>query len=202
MPYYQYVKTIVGDFANNPWIMAWQLGNELQAVNADQTCNESEALSAMQSWGTAMGQLIRSEDTNHLISFGNVAGYTGSGLQYCGSANYDYQTLGSNPYDNLLDYHDYWYTGTEQPGLVDALKMAQADNKPFMVAEAGIEVPGQVSSDAIRAADFCSKFSAWNTSGVVGGLVWNWLNPNNGFEVLPGDPLLNKIGACGLGNGL
>ncbi len=199
MTYYDWVKAVVTRYAGHPAIACWILVNEGQAVNADSTCNESLALSTMQAFATTVGQMVKSIDPGHLLCLGNSAGYVGSGLQYCGSSNYDYGTLGSNTYLDILDYHDYNDTAPEQGGLVDALKLAQTVGKAFVVNESGIQVPGQVATDAIRAGYFRAKFSAWAASGVCGGLVWNWVTPNNGFEVNPNDPLLSVMGTAGLG---
>lgn len=201
MPYRQWVETVVTRYANDPTVLCWILTNEGQAVNSDSTCAEASALAAMQAFVADVGAMVKAADPNHLLCLGNTAGYTGSGLQYCGSKDADYGTLLESEYLDIGDYHDYNTVMPEQGGLVDALALAEAAGKAFAVNEAGIEVTGQAATTAVRASDFKAKFTAWAASGIVGGLVWNWVDANNGFEVRAGDPLLEVLGTCGIGSG-
>ncbi|MGH3265939.1 MAG: hypothetical protein ACRDNS_28555, partial [Trebonia sp.] len=86
VPYREFAGEVTARYADDPTIALWQLINEGQAVNDDGTCNESTALAAMQAFAADMGRMIKAGDPNHLLSLGNVAGFSGTGLQFCGSA--------------------------------------------------------------------------------------------------------------------
>ena len=64
---------------------------------------------------------------------------------------------------------------TSRLDLRDAIVMCHSDDKPIMVAETGIyaESPNQVER---RASEFRSEFSAQFKAGVVGELMWEWVN--------------------------
>lgn len=180
VPYRQYVADVVTRYAGNPTIAMWQLVNEGQAVNANGTCSEAAALSALLNFSNDVGGLIHSLDPHHLVSLGTLAGYSGSGLQWCGAANGDYQTLMASPGNDVCDFHDYGYPNSpmgnpQAPDLATAIQMCHADGKPIMVAETGIlaSAPDQLES---RALEFQAKFYAQFQAGVVGELMWDWAN--------------------------
>lgn len=180
VPYRQYVADVVSRYAGNPTIAMWQLVNEGQAVNDNGSCSESAALSALLSFSNDVGGLIHTLDPHHLVSLGTLAGYSGSGLQWCGAANSDYQTLMASPGNDVCDFHDYGFPSSpmgnpQTPDLATAIQMCHADGKPIMVAETGIfaSAPDQL---APRASEFRAKFYAQFQAGVVGELMWDWAN--------------------------
>ena len=205
--YKQYVSAIVARYANNSTIAMWQLVNEGQAVNPDGTCNEPAALNALLAFSASVGGLIHSLDPNHIVSLGTIAGYSGSGSQWCGAVNGDYQALMASPGTDVCDFHDYGYPNNPMgspfaPNLASAIQMCHADGKPIMVGETGI----YASSDAAlapRAAEFSAKFSAQLQAGVVGELIWCWavkrayVSPptDADYGVFPGDPTLGILSA-------
>lgn len=205
LPYEQYVSAVVARYAGNPTIAMWQLVNEGQAVNADGSCGESAALSALLAFSGTVGGLVHRLDPNHIVSLGAIAGYSGSGHQWCGAANGDYQTLMSSPGNDVCDFHDYGYPTDPMgmpfaPNLATAIQMCHADGKPIMVAETGI----YATSDAMlaqRAAEFSAKFSAQFQAGVVGELMWAWAvkpdyvlpESDPDFSVCPRDPSLGVL---------
>ena len=75
VPYEQYVSAVVARYADNPTVAMWQLVNEGQAVNADGSCDESAALSALLGFSGTVGGLVHRLDPNHLVSLGTIAGY-------------------------------------------------------------------------------------------------------------------------------
>ena len=185
----------------------WQLVNEAEAVNDDGTCNEPAALSALLGFSNDVGGMVHALDPHHLVSLGTLEGYSGSGAQWCGAANGDYQTLMASPGNDVCDYHDYGYPSAPMGipsvyGLETAIQMCHADDKPIMVAETGIYADNS-SELAARAAEFQAKFSAQFQAGVVGELLWGWAvkpdyvlpdsDPNYGIST--GDPSLQVLGA-------
>lgn len=212
--YRQYVADVVTRYAGNPTVAMWQLVNEGQAVNDNGSCDESAALSALLSFSNDVGGLIHSLDPHHLVSLGTLAGYSGSGLQWCGAANGDYQTLMASPGNDVCDFHDYGYPSSpmgnpQTPDLATAIQMCHADGKPIMVAETGIFASAS-NQLATRAAQFQAKFSSQFQAGVVGELMWDWANipqyvspvadpdygifPASSFDGYQADPSLSLLG--------
>jgi mannan endo-1,4-beta-mannosidase len=205
VPYEQYVSAIVTRYADSPTIAMWQLVNEAQATNADGSCDESTALSALTGFSDAVGGLVHRLDPNHLVSLGAIAGYSGSGSQWCGAANSDYQVLMSSAGTDVCDFHDYGYptdpmSSAPAPNLASAIQMCHEDGKPLMVGETGI----YASSDGAlpqRAAEFSAKFVAQFQAGVVGELMWAWaVKPqyrptvsDSNYAIFPGDPSLGVL---------
>jgi mannan endo-1,4-beta-mannosidase len=205
VPYGQYVSDVVSRYAKNPTIAVWQLVNEGEAVNSDGSCNESAALAALLAFSNNVGGLIHSLDPSNLVSLGTLAGYSGSGTQWCGAANGDYQTLMASSGNDVCDFHDYGYPKDPMgmpfgPDLATAIEMCHANDKPLMVGETGI-MADATDGLATRAAKFTAKFSAQFRAGVVGELMWTWANSPDyvspvqdsafpDYGVFPGDPAL------------
>jgi mannan endo-1,4-beta-mannosidase len=208
VPYLQYVTDAVNRYANNPTIAMWQLVNEGEAVNRNGSCNESAALAALIAFSNNVGGLIHSHDPNSLVSLGTLAGYSGSGAQWCGATNNDYQTLMASPGSDVCDFHDYGYPNHPMgmpfgPDLATAIEMCHADDKPLMVGETGI-MADTTAGLASRAAEFTAKFSAQFGAGVVGELMWEWTNAPDyvfpkrnttysDYGVFPRDPSLGVL---------
>ena len=203
--YRNYVSRIVTHYANNPTIAMWQLVNEGEAVNSDGTCDEAEAFNDMRAFSDNVGAMVHRLDPNHLVSLGALAGYSGSGAQWCGSANGDYEELMASRGTDVCDFHDYgWPTEPmgppPAPNLTSAIQMCHTDDKPIMVAETGIYAHGSAELPS-RAAEFRAKFSAQFVAGVVGELLWDWAvkpdynnpAPDAWYGISPGDPSLSVL---------
>jgi mannan endo-1,4-beta-mannosidase len=204
--YRQYVADMVSRYADNPTIAMWQLVNEGEAVNSDGSCDEPAALSALLAFSSDVGGMVHRLDPNHLVSLGTLAGYSGSGAQWCGAANGDYQTLMASPGNDVCDFHDYGYPTNPMgnpvaPNLATAILMCHADGKPIMVAETGIYAAAPTAL-ATRAAEFSAKFAAQFQAEVVGELMWCWENrpayvlpgADPDYGIAPGDPSLGVLG--------
>jgi mannan endo-1,4-beta-mannosidase len=209
--YREYVKEIVTRYASNPTIAMWQLVNEAEAMNADNSCTDASAEAALYAFATDVGGLIKSIDPNHLISLGNKG-------NSCGDWGTRYTYLASNPYLDVADYHDYNFpfNPMDDPdpnvGLQATLNYCAIDNKPLMVGETGIDwtasppggqTPIGPNTLAERATLFQAKVTTQFAAGVVGMLEWTWRNNpqtpfdsgDYGYEVGPGDPALGILGA-------
>ena len=204
--YRQYVADMVSRYADNPTIAMWQLVNEGEAVNSDGSCDEPAALSALLVFSSDVGGMVHRLDPNHLVSLGTLAGYSGSGAQWCGAANGDYQTLMASPGNDVCDFHDYGYPTNPMgnpvaPNLATAILRCHADGKPIMVAETGIYADAPTAL-ATRAAEFSAKFAAQFQAEVVGELMWCWeVRPayvlpgaDPDYGIAPGDPSLGVLG--------
>jgi hypothetical protein len=184
----------------------WQLVNEGEAVNANGTCSESAALSALLAFSNDVGGMLHRLDPNHLVSLGTIAGYSGSGAQWCGSLNGDYQTLMASQGNDVCDYHDYGYPADAMgrpnpPNFASAIEMCHADGKPIMAGETGIYADSAAEL-SLRAIEFRAKFKAQFQAGVVGELLWDWSNgpeyvvpaTATDYGISPGDPTLGVLG--------
>jgi hypothetical protein len=203
--YRQYVNDIVTRYRNNPTILMWQLVNEGQAINSNGSCTEATALAAELAFANDVGGLVKSIDSNHLVSLGTTSGA-------CGSDNGDYQTLYASPDIDVCDFHDYGYPHSPMGlteinnGLQGTIDHCHADGKAIMVGELGFDwtatpAYGQppISPPTLseRATLLQAKVTAQFAAGIVGMCVWSWRNnpvtPGDGrdygYEVGPGGAL-------------
>lgn len=204
--YRDWVSQIVNRYKNNDTIAMWQLINEAQAINDDGTGSESSAQSAMQTFTNDVAAMVKSIDSNHLVSLGNVLGFNGgpAGQQWTGSEQFqlppttatvpgsDYQLLLANQYLDVGDYHDYGFPslpmGIGSLGqivtLPGALTVGAAVGKPIIVGECGIDwtsgatinPPISPNTVAHRMSLFSEKMRAMFEMGVAGFCIWSWRN--------------------------
>jgi endo-1,4-beta-mannosidase len=186
--YRDYVRDIVTRYKDNPTILMWQLMNEAEAKTSRTGSCAANAESILQSWAADVSGLIKSIDSNHLVSIGTI----GSGQ--CGASGTDYQTLHAIPTVDVCEYHDYGWPSTPMPGdkwngLQTRINMCVADGRPIFVGETGINSTEDGGNLQTRANWFSGKFSAQFGAGVVGEVVWGW-ETSDGYGFWPGDPTL------------
>lgn len=184
-----YVTEIVSRYKNNPTILMWQIGNELDIKNADGSCGPA---STLKSFVDDISGLIKSIDKNHLISIGTI----GSGQ--CGAqGSSEYKTLHSSTNIDLCEYHDYSDPSSPMPGdqwngLQTRINDCNSLNKPLFVGEAGI-----AKIDSNRASEFDAKISKQFAAGVVGFLPWEWRasgqKDGDQYIIESGDPTISVI---------
>lgn len=199
VPYRTWVRDVVTRYKDDPTVAMWQLVNEGTAETAPGVCDEQAALSSMVAFARDVGGMVKKIDRHHLLSLGDIPGY-------CGDSGSDYGTLGAVPAVDVCDYHDYGAPtspmgATGSNGLQAAIDFCHADGKPLMVAETGIlvESPSQLAS---RAGEFRAKFAAQFQAGVVGELMWSWVNASTyvtpataeDYGIGPADPSLKVLG--------
>jgi len=186
--YRDYVRDIVTRYTDDPTILMWQLINEAEVKTGSSGACAPNAESILQAWAGDVSGLIKSIDSNHLVSIGTI----GSGQ--CGASGTDYQTLHAIPTVDLCEYHDYGWPSTPMPGdkwngLATRISQCAADGKPLFVGESGISSTDDGGNLQARANWFKAKLSAQFAAGVVGEVVWGW-ETSDGFGLWPGDPTL------------
>jgi mannan endo-1,4-beta-mannosidase len=195
--YRDWVAQVVKRYRDHPAILSWQLVNEAEAKTAyDGSCS-STAPETLRAFTADMASLVKSIDSNHLLSLGTI----GSGQ--CGATGDDYKRLHSVPGIDLCEYHDYQrgaLPGDEWNGLATRLLQCGELGKPLFVGELGIETPA-VAGLSGRAAILASKLRAQFAAGVAGVLAWDWRDDAHGgsslsgYEIGPDDPALGVLGA-------
>jgi mannan endo-1,4-beta-mannosidase len=193
--YRDWVQEVVTRYRANPTIMAWQLVNEAEdGARPGGPCSPT-ASASLKAFAADMSQLIKSLDSNHLVSLGTI----GSGQ--CGTIGADYQDVHSVPGIDLCEWHDYGAATNTIPGdrwngMQVRIDQCRALDKPLFVGETGI-VAGTVGGYARRAQLYADKFTAQFGAGIVGELVWDWRDgPHGGssldeYNVGPDDPVLS-----------
>ena len=194
--YEKWVQEVVARYKNNPTILAWQLMNEAEDLDANWNCSPTAA-STLQAFTKRMGSDVKKLDGNHLLSLGTI----GSGQ--CGANGPEYLALHTISTIDLCEYHDYAHPfepmpGDQWHGLAVMIQQCGSLNKPLFVGESGITTAEAGSADG-RAALFAAKFQAQFSAGVVGELVWDWCEAQYGgsssgsYEVGPGDPTIAQL---------
>jgi hypothetical protein len=185
--YREYVAEIVARYRNDPTILAWQLMNEAEIrrdINSSCTAGGADILRA---WAADVAGLIKSIDSNHLVSLGTLGG------GQCGMQGADYKLIHNLPSIDLCEYHDYLpeaMPGDQWNGLALRLSQCAALGKPLFVGETGQK---DMSLDA-RAERFALKFATQFAAGVVGELVWALRTEAQGgssttnYDMGPSDP--------------
>jgi endo-1,4-beta-mannosidase len=195
LSYRDWVAEVVSRYSNDNTILAWQLMNEPSAQPSEKGGCSPTAGSTLRAFAADMGSLIKGLDPDHLVSLGTLGGGE------CGSAGNDYQALHAIPQIDLCTFHDYSPAAPASPprnmGLLEQrLAQCRAVGKPLIISEAGITVRDAGSLHA-RAQIFRARLSAWFRAGVAGVLLWDLGGPpdagTRGYQILPGDPLLNVL---------
>jgi hypothetical protein len=175
LSYEAYVERFVRRYANVPTIAWYQLVNEPEAGNPDESCSESAGAAALRKFADAMTASIKRIDSNHLVDLGSVG--------WCGGQNADFGYVNAGGVDLCDAYHDYT-VGTQPmpPWGASHVSQCLAHGKPSFVGEAGIcafvhvegncVTPTTATTLAERASDFKTKINAGLQAGVSGYLIW------------------------------
>ena len=200
--YRDWVAAIVARYKNNPTILAWQLMNEAEVKPSEGSTSCSlNAEQTLKAFATDVSGLVKSIDSNHLVSLGTIGG------GQCGAQGDEYQDLHDIPTIDLCEYHDYGSPTVPMPGdqfngLQRRLTQCDALGKPLFVGETGIrpnDVPSNVQPNFPlydRANAFEAKFRAQFAAGVVGELVWAWDkdgSKEDDYDIGPGDQTLRTL---------
>ena len=147
--FYQYVRDIIGRtnrytnvaYADDPAIMAWQIGNEPRAFS-------EEAKEPFVKWLAEASALIRSLDKNHLISIGSegIWGCENDTALYervCADPNIDYMNAHIWPYNWSWTKQDSVQENVQRACdnsgeyLKEHIRIARKLQKPLVVEEFG-----------------------------------------------------------------
>ncbi len=191
LSFHDYAVRLAAHYANEPTIAWWQLVNEPDARNADNSCSESTAASALRAFADTMTGAIKAADPHHMVDLGAVS--------WCGGQGNDYQLINAGKTDLCDAYHDYGSPTTPMPSnLQNHLNACHSDNKPAFVGEAGIcadvtttgSCGGTVTAASLtqRASLFKAKMDAAFTAGAAGYIIWEQGTSSVGWGVGPGDP--------------
>ena len=196
--YREFVREVVTRYRDNPTILAWQMINEGEARTAGTWSCSSTAKANVHNWAVDISALIKSLDSNHLVSLGTI----GSGQ--CGtSTGTAYEDLHALPTIDLCEYHDYdsptaLMPGDQWNGLATRLSQCHARGKPMFIGEVGIKT-NDVMTPSMRAAYMNAKWSKQFETGIVGVLPWEWAtggqNSGDGYSIGPNDPILALLSA-------
>jgi len=127
--FYNYVRFVVGrtnrytglKYSEDPAIMSWQIGNEPRAF-------DKAVLPDFEQWLSEASALIRSLDSNHLISIGSEGAWGceedwGCYERICSDKNIDYCNI------HLWPYNWSW---ARQDHLIEDLPKAKANTKDYI----------------------------------------------------------------------
>lgn len=188
--YRSYVQEIVNRYKDNPTVLMWQIGNELEIKIDSNTCGSHTIL---KSFVDDIASLIKSIDTNHLVSVGTI------GTGQCGAqGSTQYKALHSSTFVDLCEFHDYIpgaMPGDEFNGLQTRINDCNSLNKPMFVGEVGIPYSVGLTN---RANQFEDKRVAQFNAGIVGLVAWDWraagYTDGDAYVIGPNDPALEVLG--------
>ena len=187
----QYVRDMIGRtnrytkvaYVDDPTIMSWQIGNEPRAFS-------QEAKPAFAKWLAEVSALIRSLDSNHLISIGSE-GIWGCEMdkelyeQICADANIDYMNAHVWPYNWSWANKDSLVENVERACLLTEeyvkrhVEIAERLQKPLVIEEFGyprdgfVFEPGSTTKGRDRYYEFVFSLVGGEPS-VYGCNFWGW----------------------------
>lgn len=201
LSYVDWVKLIVGRYKNEPTIMAWTLMNEAEdneSISSSWTPSGGVS-TGMYNFARDMSALIKSIDSNHLVTLGTLTGNVGGGIH--GAA---YAYIHKLPTIDFIDAHDYSASqvmegsvngdGKTLPPNCSAsiaciLWLSLNDvHKPMLIGEAGINLNN--TTQQARADMFNAKIPAFFNDDGAGFLIWHWdPHSSQSYDFSPNDPL-------------
>ena len=196
--YRNWVGEIVDRYKDDPAILMWEPINEPETSSVTDVCGPGAA-TTLQNFMADVGGLIKSIDSNHLVTTGVI----GSGQ--CGASGPEYEALHALGAVDVCSWHDYGSPLVPMPGdafngLQLRLNQCAVLNKPLVVGEAGI-IPNEIGGTlAARAQATQAKLLRQIPAGVAGYLPWAWNRDGSLlhiYDIGPGDPVLGTLGAFG-----
>jgi hypothetical protein len=164
LSYRDYVDAITRHFANEPGILAWQLGNEFWT---SYTRPDRVAMAA--TFVKDVASLAKANAPRTLVSVGTIGDTNG------GFGEWDYSGFAAVhrvPEVDLVEAHDYFAPMEDWPKkMAMAWSVALEVHKPFFVGEHGVDLA--LVPD--RGTWASAKFRRAATQGVAGYLLWNYV---------------------------
>ncbi len=170
--YLPFVQAVVAEFAHEPNILAWGIGNELKLEKR----SEADPWTFVD-FNRAVAAEIKRLDQNHLVTTGmkstHHAWLHSNDLQDAlyGSPNIDFVTIHS--YEGMHDQD-----GDRR--VWDDVSVAHRHAKPFIVEEAGFDI--RVFGD--RTPKYADHLNRWFAAGAMGYMPWGFIHQN---EIGDGD---------------
>lgn len=177
-------------YRDDPAIMAWQLCNEPRPGGSDAVIAKS--LPDYYAWISSTAKLIRSVDSNHLVSLGHEGTIAANGREDVfidAHAEIDYVTAHIWPLNwgwvNGKDLAGTWVAGSKkvQDYLDTHVRLAKAIGKPLVIEEFGFprdgEAYGPAATTEYRERYYKMIYDVTETSIASGGPVagtnfWAW----------------------------
>ena len=136
-------------YRDDPTVLMWQLMNEAEAPASSSGPCLPTAATTLRTWAADVSSLVKSLDTNHLLSVGTI----GSGQ--CGTNMDEYKDLHALPGVDLCELHDYSpdpFSGDIWNGVAVRLRQCAELGKPVFVGEVGL-IPNSVGGTLQSRAD-------------------------------------------------
>ncbi len=193
--YRDFVAEVVDRYKDNPTVAFWQMMNEPEVKPSLNSACSTNAADLLEAFADDVSTLIKSIDSNHLVSLGALGG------GQCGMQSDEYRQVHAVPNVDLCDYHDYdpaaLIPGDQWNGMQVRFDQCAQLNKPLFVGEMGM-TPTQAGGGLTqRAAAFANKMRAHFAAGSVGELLWAWYEggpPNLGsLDIHRSDPALGAL---------
>ena len=191
-PYRSFARAVAEHYANEETIALWQIGNELSASHPNGTCDAEAASAALRAFADDITRVIRSVDTNHLVSLGTV------GATECGLADDGWMHVHAGEVD-VTEIHDYSPANQTLPAhLYERVLQSEALHKPIFVGELGVcnnlqtdfSCQGDVTGATLRRRAMAveDKVNTWLDAGVAGVSLWAYGYDAN-YSIHAGDPV-------------
>ncbi|KAF5323251.1 hypothetical protein D9619_013508 [Psilocybe cf. subviscida] len=170
-----YIKAFVSRYANEPTIMAWELGNEPRCRGSTGTNTGTCTPATITAWAKEISAYIKSIDSNHLVALGDEGFYnqpSAPTYPYQGSEGIDFEAnlaISTLDFGTFHSYPEHWgQAGNElawgSQWIVDHATSMTKANKPVILEEFGVT------------ASQSTVYQAWYdkiiSSGLTGDLMW------------------------------
>ena len=182
LSYRDYVSKIVRRYRDEPAVMMWQLMNEAES----KTNFGSADPFALLSFAADVSGLIKSLDSDHLVSLGTVGG------NHSGTADDAYIYLHAIPTIDVVEAHDYSVKKDLSYESKRCVTTAKRLGKPCFLGEVGLSL--ERFSEEERAQIIAAKLAAARAQGVAGVLIWSYkADDRRGMNFDASDPLFKMI---------
>ncbi len=164
LSFHDYAALIVSRYKNEPAILMWQIMNEAEAKTPEGVSDPS----ALLAFAIDLSSLIKSIDSNHLVSLGTMGG------DQRGSEGAFYVQLGAVPWIDVIEAHEY-ADGRDRPidPARNCLETARQLEKICFIGEMGLPACGPVEAKE-RSARLLSQIQALWNAGADGILIWSY----------------------------
>ncbi|KAG8690693.1 hypothetical protein FRC11_009748 [Ceratobasidium sp. 423] len=196
----KYISGFVGQYKNEPTIMAWELANEPRCRGSTGSTTGSCTTQTITQWATEMSAYIKSIAPNQLVAIGDEGFYnqpSAPTYPYQGSEGVDFDAnlkISSIDFGTFHSYPEHWGQGSNVVGwgtqwIKDHAASQKSANKPVILEEFG------VTSSYNPSNTYTTWWDTIISSGLTGDLIWqagsfisSGSTPDDGFTVYPNEP--------------